>query len=204
MRDVTPTRSTAIELADEHKLMRQGYDFLDEKRMLLATEMLRQLRIYQERRDALVAVNQRAARALAEAVERHGLDQLQFYPAPDAPVVPNCDRKLFLGLLMLSAGEPPAPVVSKAGPVDPSPEAKACHNAFEALLWASADLAARTGNLVRLAREYRRTERRAQALEKVLIPEVEQAIKTIDEQLDLMEREEAVRTHWSHFARVTG
>jgi vacuolar-type H+-ATPase subunit D/Vma8 len=41
MREVLPTRSAAMELADERKLMRQGYEFLDEKRMLLATEMLR-------------------------------------------------------------------------------------------------------------------------------------------------------------------
>ena len=37
MREVTPTRSVALELADERRLMRQGYEFLDEKRMLLAT-----------------------------------------------------------------------------------------------------------------------------------------------------------------------
>lgn len=33
--EVTPTRSTALDLADELRLMRQGYEFLDEKRMLL-------------------------------------------------------------------------------------------------------------------------------------------------------------------------
>jgi V/A-type H+-transporting ATPase subunit D len=49
VREITPTRSAALELADEHRLMRQGYEFLDEKRMLLATEILRQLRAYQER-----------------------------------------------------------------------------------------------------------------------------------------------------------
>ena len=64
-------------------------------------------------------------------------------------------------------------------------------------MWASADSAARTGNLNRLAREYRRTERRARALEKVLLPDVEEAIKMIDEQLDMMEREEAIRTRWA-------
>ena len=65
-------------------------------------------------------------------------------------------------------------------------------------MWAAADLAARAGNLNRLAREYRRTERRAKALEKVLLPELEIALKYIDEQLDMMEREETIRTRWSH------
>ena len=198
MREVPPTRSAAIELADERRLMRQGYQFLDEKRMLLATEMLGQLKTHQQRSDGLIAATRQAAAALAAAVERHGLDQLQLYPKPLPPAVPETGRSLFLGLVMLSAGEPPQAAANAPGAVDPSPEAKACLAAFERLLWASADLAARTGNLNRLAREYRRTERRARALEKVLLPEVEDAIKMIDEQLDMMEREEVVRTRWSN------
>jgi V/A-type H+/Na+-transporting ATPase subunit D len=198
MREVTPTRSTAIELTDERRLMRQGYEFLDEKRMLLATEMLRQLRIYQVCSDAVTADMKTAAGALAAAVERHGLDQLQAYPAPEPPEIPNNERGLFLGLVMLSAGEPPQAKGQVASAIDPSPEAKACRAAFERLLWAAADLAVRAGNLNRLAREYRRTERRAKALEKVLLPEVEVALKYIDEQLDMIEREETIRTRWSH------
>jgi V/A-type H+-transporting ATPase subunit D len=204
MREVTPTRSMAIELADERKLMRQGYEFLDEKRMLLATEMLSQLKIYQQRSDELIAVTKLAAAALAAAVERHGLDQLELYPKPQPPAIPETEQSLFLGLVMLSAGKPPEAAAEAADTIDPSPEAKACRAAFEKLLWASADLAARVGNLNRLAREYRRAERRARALEKVLLPEVETAIKMIDEQLDMMEREEAVRTRWSRRTEVDG
>jgi len=36
--------------------------------------------------------------------------------------------------------------------------------------------------------------RRAKALEKVLLPEVEVALKQIDEQFDMIEREETIRT----------
>jgi len=198
MREVTPTRSAAIELADERKLMRQGYEFLDEKRMLLASEMLRQLRDYQERFDRLAAETKHAASALAAAVERHGLDQLQVYPAPEAPATPNNLRTLFLGLAMLSAGQIPGSAATGPAAVDPSPEAKACRAAFEKLLWTACDIGLRMGNLMRLAREYRRTERRAKALEKVLLPEVEEAMKLIDEQLDTMEREEVIRTRWSN------
>ena len=202
MREVTPTPSAAIELADERKLMRQGYEFLDEKRMLLAVEMLRQLRDYQQRFDRLVAETKDAASALAAAVERHGLDQLQVYPAPEAPATPDNVRTLFLGLAMLSAGQPPRATETGRAAVDPSPEAKACQAAFAKLLWTAADVGLRAGNLARLAREYRRTERRAKALEKVLLPEVEDAIKRIDEQLDTMDRDEVIRTRWSSRMRT--
>ncbi len=97
MREVAPTRSAALELADERKLMRQGYEFLDEKRTLLATEMLQQLRLYQERVALFNEAMKHAAEALAQAVERHGFDGVQVYPAPEAPDIPDNTRTLFLG-----------------------------------------------------------------------------------------------------------
>lgn len=198
MREVAPTRSAAIELADERRLMRQGYQFLDEKRTLLAAEMLRQMKVYRARTDALTQANHDAAAALAAAVERHGLDQLQVYPVPAAPSLPTPQRTLFLGLAMLTV-EDAAPAEPSDTPpaIDASPEAKACRAAFTKLTALAADIAARAGNLERLAREYKRTERRAQALEKVLLPEVEDAMRRVDEQLDTMEREETIRTRWS-------
>lgn len=198
MREVAPTRSAAIELADERRLMRQGYQFLDEKRTLLAAEMLRQLKVYRTRNDALTQATHDAAAALAAAIERHGLDQLQVYPAPAPPSLPTPRRTLFLGIAMLTVAEAaPAEPTEEPPAIDASPEAKACRAAFLKLTALAADIAARAGNLERLAREYKRTERRAQALEKVLLPEVEDAMRRVDEQLDTMEREETIRTRWS-------
>ena len=198
MREVAPTRSAAIELADERRLMRQGYQFLDEKRTLLAAEMLRQLKVYRTRTDTLTQATHDATAALAAAVERHGLGPLQLYPVPAAPSQPAPQRSLFLGLAMLTAQDvTSAEPADATAAVDASPEAKACRAAFEKLTSLAADIAARAGNLERLAREYKRTERRAQALEKVLLPEVEDAMRRVDEQLDTMEREETIRTRWS-------
>ena len=197
MREATPTRSTALELADERKLMRQGYEFLDEKRMLLATEMLRQLRAYQSQSDAFEDRWRFAAAAFAGAVERHGLDHLQVAPVPaEPPSAPQCRRSLFLGVPMLEVAPHSGHFNEVPAAIDPSPEAKACLAAFMALLQAAAEIGARAANLHRLAREYRRTERRAKALENVLMPEVEDAIRRVDEQLDTMEREDAVHARW--------
>jgi V/A-type H+/Na+-transporting ATPase subunit D len=198
MRETLSTRSAAIELADEGKLMRQGYRFLDEKRMLLAGEMLRQLGEYQELRAEFIASMRRAAAALAAAVERHGLDDLQAYPCAEPVAVGQPERTRFLGLPMLKAqGPPPSTSQEAAEAVDASPEAKACRTAFERLVWLSADLGLRAGNLLRLTREYRRTERRARTLEKVLLPEVDEALRRVNEQLEMMDREELIRTRWS-------
>ena len=57
MAEIVPTRSAALELADERDLMRQGYRFLDEKRVLLASEMLRRLREHQRMHAALARMS---------------------------------------------------------------------------------------------------------------------------------------------------
>jgi hypothetical protein len=42
--DIAPTRSAVIALKDERRTMREGYAFLDEKCLLLAAAMLREMR----------------------------------------------------------------------------------------------------------------------------------------------------------------
>jgi V/A-type H+-transporting ATPase subunit D len=193
MNDLTPTRSAALELEDERRAMREGYRFLDEKRLLLATEMLRQLRRYEAALTAFSEHAQSAAEALQAAVGRHGLDGVQVYPAvPLKDVELTIARRQLLGVKLLEAelrgesgGAPPAE--------HPSPEAERCRALFADLLRRSAALAALAGNLERLRLEYRRTERRARALEEVLMPEVDRALYEIESRLEEIEQEEAVR-----------
>lgn len=82
-------------------------------------------------------------------------------------------------------------------PLDPSPEAEACRRAFQLLLRVAADFGARASNLHRLGREYQRVDRRAKALENVLLPEVEEAIKRVEDRLEAMDREELTHTRWA-------
>jgi len=114
------------------------------------------------------------APALRDALLRHGLDGLQAYPAaPVEPAAPSTDRARFLGVPVLATGFAPRAGRGDDAPHVASPEARACRDAFAALLGPLAQLAASAGNLERLGVEYRRTERRAKALENVLLPEPE-------------------------------
>ena len=195
MPETTATRSAALALADERALMRQGYQFLDEKRMLLAAEMLRALAGHGALETRLLEQLREAVATLRRALQRHGLEGLQAYPpAAMAPEAPALSPSQFLGVPQVAASFDPRVVTGEDTAVDPSPEARACRDAFAALLAPLASLAAAAGNLERLAAEYRRTERRARALENVLLPEIETALKAIDEHLELADQEEAVRT----------
>jgi V/A-type H+-transporting ATPase subunit D len=70
---------------------------------------------------------------------------------------------------------------------------RACAAAFRELVTDHAALAACAGNLRRLIAEYVRTERRARALENVLLPEIDVSLRFVEEQLDAVDQEEAVR-----------
>jgi V/A-type H+-transporting ATPase subunit D len=64
----------------------------------------------------------------------------------------------------------------------------------------AAALAAQVASLQRLWFEYRRTSRRARALEDVLLPEIKQNLSVIDAGLEEQDREEAIRVR--HFKQL--
>ena len=69
----------------------------------------------------------------------------------------------------------------------PSVEAESCREAFAALTILAVELAVRTTNLKRLIAEYVRTERRARALENVLLPDIERSLQVMAEQLEAVD-----------------
>src|SRR5512144_454224 len=83
MSDATPTRSVVLEMKDERRAMHEGYVFLDEKCLLLAAEVLRELQHYGALRQELLARHAAATDALEAAIARHGLHGLQVYPTAD-------------------------------------------------------------------------------------------------------------------------
>ncbi|KAA6184947.1 ATPase [Thiohalocapsa marina] len=216
VREIIPTQSAYLELKAERAGMQEGYRFLDEKRLILASEILAQLRDYE---DTMARWNQAQSVALAAlrlAVGRHGIEELGIYPAspPTDFPSPGAPRSV-LGVAVVSV--PPAPLAEIPGipakAADPraapvleqqpqqagaatvlrTPEAEHCRACFAPLPQLAARLATLTGNLERLRREYLRTARRARALEDVLLPELDATLRAVDTALEELEREEAVR-----------
>ena len=193
MSDITPTRAAVLELQDERRSMREGYEFLDEKRLLLAAEMLRELKRYESLWIGFQRALQEAATALREAVARHGFEGVQVYPpARFETLALEIAPAILLGVRLQQAtlraelgSAPPA--------LNPSPEAERCRRVFLDVIEQSAALAAIAGSLERLRHEYRRTERRARALEDVLLPEIGSTIYDLESRLEEVEQEEAIR-----------
>jgi len=193
-REVTPTHSAFLELKEERAGMQEGYSFLDEKRLILASEILAELSRYEAEMTAFRQAYEAAARVLKAAAARHGLEGLELYP-PAASLGGEMllSSRSVLGVTVheidCKVGEQEPPLVS----VEQSPEAEQCRAAFLDLVPRAAGLAVLVGNLERLRLEYTRTARRARALEDVLLPEIDDTLRAIDSALEELEREEAIR-----------
>ncbi|HDP88563.1 MAG TPA: ATPase [Thioalkalivibrio sp.] len=192
MSDLIPTRSALLELRDEQGVMREGHAFLDEKRVLLASEIVVQLRHYEAQRREYLAHREDAALATMHAVQRHGLEGLAAYPAAASAGAFRQHRRSLLGVPLTEA-RLEIDEVRQASADLATPEGEHCKTTFRILLEDLVALAATTANLTRLLREYQRTERRARALEDVIIPELRERIKAIGDVLEAQELEEAIR-----------
>ena len=192
MSESTPTRAAVLELKDEQRAMHEGYVFLDEKCLLLAGEILRELGRHAELEAALRAAHEAAMAALQAALARHGLQGLQVQPAADqASSRLDREQRSLMGVRLQQASWSGDGAAS-AKAVMPSPEAEACRLAFAAVLAAGAKLAAVSGNLERLSLEYRRSVRRARALQDVMLPELDHTIGDIEGRLEELEQEDAI------------
>ena len=196
MSDYSATRSVAIALTDERQAMQEGYVFLDEKCVLLAGAMLRELRRFDEAKSSLRALQSQAATAFAAALGRHGLQSLQCYPAtPQEAITLLLQQRLLLNVPLIDASTR-RELVALPEPAYVSPEAEDCRAAFLDFTQQLAVMAAISGNLARLYREYRRSVRRVRALQDVLLPELDDEIGEIETQLEELERDELLGARW--------
>jgi V/A-type H+-transporting ATPase subunit D len=196
--DITPTRSAALELNDERRAMHEGYVFLDEKCLLLAGEMLRELARYTDLNRAFLAAWEAALATLQAAVAHHGLGGLQVHPPANLGSARLRRTPRSLMGVRLQEAELVTEAPSAPPAVDHSPEAEACRRAFARLLAHAAPLAAVAGNLERLQQEYRRAVRRARALQDVLLPELDRTVAEIETRLAELEQEDAIWMRQPH------
>jgi V/A-type H+-transporting ATPase subunit D len=187
----TVSRSAFLDLRDEEELVQTGYQFLDEKRVQLASEILQQREEYRASRKAFAACCTSAADALLEAAATLGVDALQVHPATTLAAKLSVEERPFIGLTLIRAG------LDRVASVDEQPGGVVgdCIDAFRAVLAEGVPLAAHVTNLERLMHEYERTERRVRALENVILPEIHGDLAMMEEHLDLNDQEEVIRVH---------
>jgi V/A-type H+/Na+-transporting ATPase subunit D len=194
--DLLPSRAALLELRDEREVMQAGQAFLDEKRTLIAATLVRMLQRHHGLQSRFRTAFLEALEALRTALARHGLEALQAYPREPLPAAElKLEPAELLGVALLEAE---LRLVADADPGElgdgvRSMQAERCRQRFAELLPMVVELAALEANLRRLYEEYRKTERRASALEDVMIPDLDEQLHGLEELLEAQEIEEAVR-----------
>lgn len=203
MADVTPTRSVLLELQSDQQAMGEAHAFLDEKRTLLAAEIVENLKAYVRIQAEFRRSYDEALQGLRRGLQWHGLEELQVYPSTQltGQGFTVTDHSL-LGVPIRDVewtleAEPDPPHLAH-----PSVVIERCRTRFRELLPSLLELGKLSGNLKRLVDEYRRTERRTRALEDVLMPELDEVIQDIEAQLEAHELEEAVRVRSTRHSRA--
>src|SRR5579871_1474733 len=78
------TRIAQLELREEQRVVKEGYELLDEKRIRLVAEIRVQLEHLRHWQSEVGTARDRARSALIAALGRHGMDELSVYPAASA------------------------------------------------------------------------------------------------------------------------
>ena len=197
MTQQAPSKTELLERRAERELVREGKTVLEERRDLLAQLMLEQIALTEElnlQRDRLFD----QARALVRrAILRHGLTGICRF-ATDSTTVPRpgWQRENKLGIQWLAAELPGLSSAPRELPtgLDVSMELTSAVAALQALLENLLRLAQAESNLVRLTDFFRRTQRRVNALDHIILPEIDSDIKDIEDIMDEMERGDLVRS----------
>jgi hypothetical protein len=129
----TASRSALLEIKDELRLVNDGYEFLDEKRILLAAEVLRQRDEWRERQKVFMERWRVARDALVAAAADQGLQGLEVAPPtalPDARI--EVRTRPYVGQVLIEAGFVPGEPEESRAALRPTPQLAACREAFAA------------------------------------------------------------------------
>jgi V/A-type H+-transporting ATPase subunit D len=190
MLKVAPTKSNLLSLKRQLAFAEEGFDLLEQKRQILIRELMSRLgrareaerEVAEAMRPAFAALREATLDIGSENLDRAALGVRMSYQLSFSP-----QRLMGLSLprLTLEAGA----VRAQFGVGGTSANADLAMRRFVEALPVLTELAEIETGIVRLARELRRTQRRCNALSKILIPEYRQTLAFIAAALEERERE---------------
>jgi len=189
--ELPPTKSSLRKLKEDLSFAYEGYDLLNQKREILALEIVRKIGAIK----ALESDFQQAINGLYAAYRIAAVDMgsdvitLQSSLEPRSYFLHTEFTKL-MGMKLLNfrlaLKAPHAPVTLPQTTATYDEAREKSRKALQLL----AQYATMTKSIIMLSRELKKVQRRVNALEKIFIPQHEEAKKYITDRLEEMEREE--------------
>jgi len=189
--DIPPTKSSLRRLKEDLEFAYEGYDLLNQKREILAIEIMRNIGEIRNMEAALSGVLGELYEAYRSAAVEMGSDTLSRKSCSERRSYffhMKHTRLMGLRLPMIRLSfKRPQVTMSLTGTTAAYDEAKEkSRKALESL----AEYATITKTIMMLSRELKKVQRRVNALEKIFIPQREEAKKYISDRIEEMEREE--------------
>lgn len=191
MANIVPTKGSLIAIGRTLTLARMGYDLMDRKRNILIREMMRLIDAAGTLQSRIEATFSVAYQALQMANIVHGTcrEMAENIP-PDNSVQIQFRSVMGVELLRVTADQSPAKAIGFASTSRDFDEAV---SRFHAVKLLTAELAEVETSVYRLAAAVKKTQKRANALQNVIIPDLTAKVKMITAALEEKEREEFVR-----------
>jgi V/A-type H+-transporting ATPase subunit D len=189
--ELPPTRSSLRKLKQDLAFAHEGYDLLNQKREILALEVVRKIEAIKSIEARFEEALQRLYGAYRDAAVDMGSDALSLQSCLET-------RGYFLDcrftkLMGLKLAEMNLSLKAPKGSLTLPGTSAACDTAREEsrkALVILAEYATIMKSIIILSRELKKIQRRVNALEKIFIPQHEEAKKYVAERIDEMEREE--------------
>lgn len=196
MRDI-PSKTALLERREELRLVSEGKSVLEERRDILARELLELIHETETLAAAYEKQHTVAWRALQYAILRYGGSGLTGVATRPGLPEPGWQLVNRVGVPWLTAANPPD---SPARAMDKGwyflPELQRAMSAFHELQVISLSLAQAENNLRRLSQAFKSVQQRVNALEHIILPETRRAIKFIEEGLEQIDREQMASVLW--------
>lgn len=192
--DVSPTRGVLLELRRELDRISNGHELLDRKRLALMRNLM-------ERLDEAEDVQRRVREAFRDAREatrwarmRVGTGRLEDVGRqPTADVEVRLSSRNLMGVRVPVVDLDISPRDLPYGPADTSAAVDEARMRWLEVVRMLAELAEAVTTVWRLATELRKTQRRVNALESIVIPRYEETVDSIESVLEEEEREDILR-----------
>ena len=191
---LAPTRGNLVRLTCDMAMAQSGHDLLDQKRQVLMMELVRYIDSAKKIQEDVARIFKEAYDALQKANVSLGIDTVEDI-SESVPITSDITVRLrsVMGVEIPDVDELSAETVPSYSFHGSSGAMDAAYAKFRRVMVLVAQLAEVETSVYRLAVQIRKTHRRVNALEKVVIPQDKADIAFISDVLEEGEREDFTR-----------
>ena len=192
MAQTVPTKSNLLNVKKSYDLAKLGYDLMDRKRNILVREMMTLIDSAREKQKEISALYAEAYEALAKAYITLGDCDVFAENVPVDRSV-HITRKSVMGVELTEIRHTRHLDFGQYGLMGTNSMLDEAYLKFQKAKEMTIELAALENNVCRLADAVKKTKKRANALENIMIPRFAGEVKFITDSLEEKEREDFSR-----------